>query len=525
MGEVMKYSVASALSAATLLLAVCSASPLATTKVSIVKKTVSVLGKDYNRFGLRGDGPAWFTQDGVSGLRFNANDGFDVTYINELDEDTVIHQHGLTPPHALDGVPFMSTKPLLPNGTLHSKFPLQSPTHERSNVGTYFIHSHYGFQHEMGVGSPLIIDGPMPEGYPEGPSIDQARDVIMFLEDFGPYASENHTTPGYPNEDSEHPMELYDYFLNNWNKEAATFNYSECMDPGIELDVSYKTHLVNGRTLDDPIVVDVKAGERIRLRAIVSSGMSNYRLNLEGFNATVIAVDGQPIKPLSLKGRLQDGFFLAVAQRADIMITVPTEGSGVYLIEAQVARNQPYSHLPSHAGLVLRVGNATVPKYNVRTAKAGGMMSDADNGIAQEQSLTAFTPLSVKEPHWIYVNISGDDGFQSINKQSYRLVPMVKEYKPNPHPLMVTLGQRVCLAITNINADAHAMHLHGHSFQVVNMNNVAINGAVRDTVLTPRGGCTYMEICFDAQNPGEWPFHCHMTYHLYAGMLTSIKYK
>merc|ERR1712070_251343 len=83
-------------------------------------------------------------------------------------------------------------------------------------------------------------------------------------------------------------------------------------------------------------------------------------------------------------------------------------------------------------------------------------MSDADKGIAQEQQLTAFTPLSIKEPYWIHVNMSGDDGFQSLNQHSYRLVPMVKEYTPNPHPLMVTLGQRVCMAITNINADALA---------------------------------------------------------------------
>jgi len=138
--------------------------------------------------------------------------------------------------------------------------------------------------------------------------------------------------------------------------------------------------------------------------------------------------------------------------------------------------------------------------------------------------LKAFTPLVPKEPYWLHLNITGDDGFDSINGHSYRLVPMVKEYKPNPNPAMVSLGQRVCVAMYNINADAHSMHLHGHSFQVTNVNGVAINGAVRDTLLTPRGSCTYIEFCFDAQNPGEWPFHCHMTYHWYAGMLTTIKY-
>merc|ERR1711904_660090 len=122
------------LCAATLL----GCSAWATTAVNIAKTTITVDGKRYNRLGFTGDGPAWFKQDGVSGLRFNASDGFDVTYVNQLSEDTVIHQHGLTPPHALDGVPYISTKPLKPNSTLHSKFPLQSATHERSNVGSYF---------------------------------------------------------------------------------------------------------------------------------------------------------------------------------------------------------------------------------------------------------------------------------------------------------------------------------------------------------------------------------------------------
>merc|ERR1719160_1112263 len=106
-----------------------------TTTVSIVYKTVTVDGQTYHRYGLEGEGPAWFQQDGVSGLRFDAASGeFDVTYVNRLADPSVIHQHGLTPPHHLDGVPFISTNPLAPNQTLHSQFPLQSASHQRSNV-------------------------------------------------------------------------------------------------------------------------------------------------------------------------------------------------------------------------------------------------------------------------------------------------------------------------------------------------------------------------------------------------------
>merc|ERR1712178_355005 len=131
-----------------LLLTLCTAAP---TTVNIVDTTVTVNGTVYKRFGFSGKGPNWFTQNRISGLRFDASKGedFDVIYVNQINEDTVVHQHGLTPPHYLDGVPYMSTKPLAPNQTLHSKFALEN--NERSNVGTYFMHSHYGFQHEMGV--------------------------------------------------------------------------------------------------------------------------------------------------------------------------------------------------------------------------------------------------------------------------------------------------------------------------------------------------------------------------------------
>ena len=80
------------------------------------------------------------------------------------------------------------------------------------------------------------------------------------------------------------------------------------------------------------------------------------------------------------------------------------------------------------------------------------------------------------------------------------------------------------MTLYNHNADSHAMHLHGHSFQVIEMDKQPINGPMRDTVLMPKGGCRRVRVCFDTNNPGVWPFHCHMNYHLAAGMLTTLEY-
>ena len=89
-------------------------------------------------------------------------------------------------------------------------------------------------------------------------------------------------------------------------------------------------------------------------------------------------------------------------------------------------------------------------------------------------------------------------------------------------PLPVAKGERVELVMTNKTPMPHPMHLHGHEFQVVEIGGKRFAGAVRDTVLvTPK---QQVVIAFDANNPGLWAFHCHLLYHLDAGMFTTLRY-
>jgi FtsP/CotA-like multicopper oxidase with cupredoxin domain len=96
------------------------------------------------------------------------------------------------------------------------------------------------------------------------------------------------------------------------------------------------------------------------------------------------------------------------------------------------------------------------------------------------------------------------------------------EYWPNVAPLMIATGQRVTIEMLNRTMMPHPMHLHGHVFQVIAINGVAIAGAVRDTVLVPPMGS--VTIAFDADNPGRWAFHCHNLYHMMTGMMTEVRY-
>jgi len=86
----------------------------------------------------------------------------------------------------------------------------------------------------------------------------------------------------------------------------------------------------------------------------------------------------------------------------------------------------------------------------------------------------------------------------------------------------VRLGERIAVMLHNMTSMSHPMHLHGHHFQVIAINGETIAGALRDTVLVPPKAA--VTIAFDADNPGNWAFHCHHLYHMNAGMMGSIAY-
>ena len=88
--------------------------------------------------------------------------------------------------------------------------------------------------------------------------------------------------------------------------------------------------------------------------------------------------------------------------------------------------------------------------------------------------------------------------------------------------LPVAEGERVELVMTNKTGMPHPMHLHGHEFQVVEIDGNRFPGAVRDTVLVRPNG--RVVVAFDANNPGWWAFHCHLLYHQAGGMFTTIRY-
>ncbi len=131
--------------------------------------------------------------------------------------------------------------------------------------------------------------------------------------------------------------------------------------------------------------------------------------------------------------------------------------------------------------------------------------------LTLESSLRAVRPLAVRTP---------------IAQFALALIGDMTAYRwglQTDRPLLVERGDRVEVTMTNNTMMAHPMHLHGHHFQVVAIGGQCIEGAVRDTVLLPP--MRSVTIAVDADNPGQWAFHCHHLYHMASGMMTTFAYR
>ena len=136
--------------------------------------------------------------------------------------------------------------------------------------------------------------------------------------------------------------------------------------------------------------------------------------------------------------------------------------------------------------------------------------------LALESSLRASNPLAPHKADRTHIlNLTGEmAGYVwSLNGVAWT---------PEVPPLPISKGERVELVMVNKTPMPHPMHLHGHEYQVVEIDGQRFAGAVRDTVLVPPG--KRVVVAFDANNPGLWAFHCHLLYHLDAGMFTTFKY-
>ena len=453
-------------------------------QLRVERHVIEVDGKAATVLGVR-------QPDGTPGLTIAADRRFRVELENRLDEDTLIHWHGLLPPYQQDGVPGIS-QPALPPGQRYAyDFALGHP-------GTYWMHSHQGLQEQRLLAAPLIITDPAEAGLDEQP-------VVVLLGDFSfkdpaeilaglrkrPATSEGMASTG-----SMAGMKMGGSgSMAGMKMDGSGSMAGMTMDLN---DVDYDAYLANQRTLADPEIVRVEPGGRVRLRLINGGSGTNFVIDCGALSASLVAVDGQAVVPVA-----GNRFDLALAQRIDLRLTLPA-GGGAWPILALREGDR------ARTGIVLATPGAAVARLAAKGETPAGRLTLELERQLRPRDPPARRPADRRLP----LDLTGD-------MAAYRWGLNGKEYPDGP-PLTVAKGERVEVEMRNRTGMSHPMHLHGHVFQVVAIDGSRFDGALRDTVLVPPERA--VTIAFDADNPGRWAFHCHVLYHMEAGMFTTVAY-
>lgn len=440
------------------------------TTVRVGTRVIEVNGRPVTVFGLT-------RPDGGHGLVTEAGQRFRVRLENQIDEETLVHWHGLTPPWQQDGVPGLSQAPLAPAAAYDYDFLLQWP-------GTYWMHSHQGLQEQSLMAAPLIVHDPVQ-------AAEDVQEVVVLFHDFtfrDPKEVLAELQSGGTGATGAGGMD-----------HIAMGHGAPMTSDAVHLnDVDYDAFLANDRTLEDPEIFRVERGGRVHLRLINGAAATNFWMDLDRLEGRLVAVDGLPVEPIA--GRR---FEFAIAQRLDIVLDLP-QSEGAWPIFAVREGER------ARTGFVLATREGSIGKA---PAEAGEAVPPVGLGLERRLRATQSLPdRNADRQHTITMT------------EAPGYVWMLNGAVHGMHaPLAVREGERVEITFTDQTTMAHPMHLHGHPFQVVAIDGERFAGAMRDTVLVPAKST--VTIAFDATNPGKWALHCHHLYHMAAGMMTTVEYQ
>jgi CopA family copper-resistance protein len=286
-------------------------------------------------------------------LRWREGDTVTLRVRNRLKEDTSIHWHGIILPANMDGVPGLSFHGIAPDGMYEYRFTV-------NQNGTYWYHSHSGLQEQVGVYGAIVIDAKAPEPF------TYDREHVLMLTDWSDEQPEQIVAKLKKQSDyyNFHQRTVGD-FINDvsdkgWDATVADrVMWAEMkMSPTDLADVSgyTYTYLLNGQSPNGNWTGLFKPGEKLRLRLINGSAMSYFDVRIPGLKMTVVAADGQYVKPVSV-----DELRIAVAETYDVIVE-PTDAQA-YTVFAQSMDRSGYARgtLAVREGLV-----AVVPELDPR---------------------------------------------------------------------------------------------------------------------------------------------------------------
>jgi FtsP/CotA-like multicopper oxidase with cupredoxin domain len=460
------------------------------------------------------DVQAMTINDSIPGptLRFNEGDIARIHVSNEMDVETSIHWHGILLPNLQDGVPYVTTPPILPGTTFTYEFPIK-------HSGTYWYHSHTGLQEQRGVFGSIVIK-------PVTPSVKTYIDHVVVISD---WTDEN---PDEVLRILKSGSEYYSLKKGSVQSLAGAIKANAFPDvlnrswmrmPPMDIsDIAYDRFLINGKP---SAVLDALPGQTVRLRIINAAASTYFYLQFAGGHMKIVSADGVDVQPVHM-----DRFLIAVAETYDVIITVPENGA--YELRATAQDGSGYTSL--YIGYGNRVTAPDVPKPNLYKMHGGGhgvpggSMKGMDHGSgkmkmamnerppAPYENLKSPSSTALREDlpvREVRLELTGDMEryVWSLNGKTLSEADMIRIKK----------GENVRFVLVNKTMMHHPMHLHGHFFRVVNKHGDY--SPLKHTVDVPPLGTSIME--FYADEEKDWFFHCHVLYHMKAGMARIVHYE
>lgn len=479
-------------------------------------------------------------------LRFREGDTVTIRVTNRLRTTTALHWHGLIVPADMDGVPGVSFAGIAPGATFTYRFKV-------NQSGTYWYHAHARFQEQIGLYGSIVIDPRDGERHAA-----QREHVILFSD--------------WTDLDPEHiyrTLKLQSDYFNRGKRTAGDF-VRDARSRGVKATLAERqmwgamrmqptdladvsgyayTYLTNGVSPAGNWTGTFAKGERVRLRFINGSAMSILDLRIPDLKLTIVAADGQDIEPVTV-----DELRIAAAEVYDVL--VEPQDDRAYTIFAQAIDRSGYARgtLAPRAGmeapvpsleprpiLAMRdmgmahahhgghpVGAASAaqesraearPTVDMQTAQPRTNLDDPGPGLRDNGRRV----LTYADLHTIGGSIDrrepGRELTLRVTGHMQRFIWSFdgRKFSEAP-PLVFTYGERLRIALVNDTMMTHPIHLHGMWSEVEDESGAFL---VRKHTVTLHPG-QQIRYAVTADALGRWAFHCHLLYHMEAGMFREV---
>ncbi|MDI1317026.1 multicopper oxidase domain-containing protein [Flavobacterium sp.] len=512
-----------------------------------VKDTlVNFSGKEKRAIAVNGQIP-------MPTLTFTEGDIAEIVVHNQLKESTSLHWHGLMLPNQYDGVPYLTQMPIATGATFTYRFPI-------IQSGTHWYHSHSGLQEQIGMYGSLILnkksdDKTFRKGIDDLPQVPvilsewtdlNPKNVHRLLHNASDwFAIKKGTTQSYA--EAIRAGHFKTKLTNEWKRMLA-------MDVS---DVYYEKFLINGK--NESQLSQFKAGDKVRLRISNGGASSYFWLKYAGGKMTVVANDGNDVEPIEV-----DRLIIGVSETYDVVVTIPAENTSYELLATPEDRTKstsiyigqgikqlisPMPKLKYFEGMKMMndmmnmngtmndMGmDMSLQKMDMNTvmypeifgaAENKAMNSDAEMDHSKHAVSSEIVTLNygmLKSP--TITTLPKDAPvrelkFELTGNMNRYVWSMDNKVLSEVDKILIKKGETVRITLYNNSMMRHPMHLHGHDFRVLNgqgeyapLKNVLDIMPMETDVIE-----------FAANADGDWFFHCHILYHMMAGMNRVFSYE